>query len=439
MNSKKFILEAKNEGFEASEIVISKNKELSFSLFHSEMDSYSVSSTSKIYARGIYKGNIGFATTEKDDKDTIKTLLNQIKTNSSLIEKKEKPIIFEGSKKYHKKNVFSSSLENTKAEDKIALLYELEKTIKSLDKRISEAEVSYSESSNETTFTNSYGLNLKNKSNYYYFYAEVIVKDKDEVKANGDIFLEKDLSLFNVKDFAKKVVNSALDLLNGTSIKNKKYKAVLNQETVAGLLNALLSNLCADNVQKHSSLFENKLNQVVLSKKISISEMPLTKNCFFSYFDDEGVACQNKKIFDKGKLLTYFYNLETARKDNVESTGNAQREGSKMGISYSNIVLKSGKLSEEELFKKIKNGVYITEISGLHAGLNPKSGDFSLQAQGFHVEDGLKKGPLTLITIAGNLFDVFNDVIAIGNNSKLTLSSFNVPSIAIKNLAVNSD
>ena len=109
-----------------------------------------------------------------------------------------------------------------------------------------------------------------------------------------------------------------------------------------------------------------------------------------------------------------------------------------MGISFSNIVLKPGKLSQEELFTKIKNGVYITDINGLHAGLNPESGDFSLQSEGYHVVDGKKAGPLTLITIAGNLFKVFNDVIAVGNDHKLTLSSNDVPSLAVKNIAVNS-
>ena len=87
---------------------------------------------------------------------------------------------------------------------------------------------------------------------------------------------------------------------------------------------------------------------------------------------------------------------------------------------------------------KIKNGVYITDISGLHAGLNADSGNFSLQSEGYLIKDGKKDSPLTLITIAGNLFNLFNDVIALGNDSKLTLSSNTVPSIAVKNIAVNS-
>ena len=92
----------------------------------------------------------------------------------------------------------------------------------------------------------------------------------------------------------------------------------------------------------------------------------------------------------------------------------------------------------EQLFEKVKNGVYITEINGLHAGLDPRSGDFSLQASGYFVTNGKKAGPLTLITVSGNLVKLFNDVIAVGNNSKLTLSSIDTPSIAFKNVGVSS-
>lgn len=438
MNSKKFINLAKEAGLEASELTITKNTNLSFSLFHSELDSYSVSTSSKILARGIYNGKIGTATTEKDDASTYDFLISTIKTAASLNEKEEKPIIFKGSKKYYKKNVYSKELEHWKDEEKIDLLHKLEDKLKSLDSRVSEVEVQYSENSSEEIFTNSYGLNLKNKSNYFYIYGSVVVKEGDEIKSGGDIFLENDPSKFDLDKFATKIVNDAVSLLNGKPIKNKKYKAVLAPDVVSSLLSALLSSCSAEKVQKHSSLFEGKLNQKVLSKKITVDEKPLTKNCFFTYFDDEGVACKNKRVFDKGVLLTYFYNLETAAKDGVESTGNGSRSGSKIGISFGNLVLKPGKLSQEELFKKIKNGVYITDISGLHAGLNADSGNFSLQSEGYLIKDGKKDSPLTLITIAGNLFNLFNDVIALGNDSKLTLSSNTVPSIAVKNIAVNS-
>ena len=110
-----------------------------------------------------------------------------------------------------------------------------------------------------------------------------------------------------------------------------------------------ISNAIADEVQKNTSLFKGKLHQLVASKKVTIEERPLDKNVFFRYFDDEGVATYNKKIVNRGVLETYLYNLATAKKDGVESTGNGYRGSGKVGTSTGNVVLKPGKKSEQEL------------------------------------------------------------------------------------------
>lgn len=438
MNFNKLFAAAKKEGIEVCEITTSKSKSLAFSLFHGELDNYSISSTFKTSARGIYNGKLGSYTTEEDNKLTIPKVIEAIKVNSTLIEKAEKPIIFKGSKKYYKKNVFSKAIDEWSVEDKIKTLHQIENKLKSLDSRVSEVEVSYNESASEEILANSYGLNLKSKSNYFYFYGSVVVKQGEEIKSFYKLFLDSDPTKFNVDEFSKKIVDGAIALLDSKPIKNKVYKAVLNQDSVSSLLNALLSNLSSEEIQKHSSLLEKKLETQVFSKKLSVAEKRLNKNCFFQYFDDEGVAIVDKKVIEKGVIKTYFYNLETAAKDNVETTGNARKMGSKIGIGFGSIVVKPGKSSLEDLFAKIGDGVYITSLSGLHAGLDSQSGDFSLQAEGFSVVDGKKSDPLPLITVAGNLYTLFNDIIAIGNNSELLLDSTTTPSIAFKHIKVSS-
>jgi PmbA protein len=206
---------------------------------------------------------------------------------------------------------------------------------------------------------------------------------------------------------------------------------------VADLLEAYLENASAEEVQKKTSLMLGKLQQPVASKKVTVMEMPLTKNQFFTYFDDEGVATYNKTVIKKGVLQTYFYNLTTAKKDGVTTTGNGYRGGGKVGVGFNNIVLKPGKKSLQQLFGQVKEGVYITELMGVHAGLNPQSGNFSLQANGFMIEKGQKATPLTLITVAGNLVDVFMNVKEVANDNELLLSSYNVPSVFIKSLTVS--
>lgn len=439
MNSKKFFEETKKSGIDVSELSRSKTTTLSFSLFHKEIDSYSISDQTRVSARGVYKGKLGSVSTENISNDAIPYLIQSIKNSAQYIEKSEEPIIFKGSERYHKKKTYNENLPLVPVENKIKKLHDLEDAAYNIDKCVTEVQVSYSEEDSESELANSYGLKLKNKGNFFYYYVSVVAKDGEEIKSDDEIFFDNDFQKFDPIATAKKAVSKTVSKFKGTPVKSKTYKAVLNQDTVSSLLNALIKNSCnAENVQKHSSLFEGKLNTQVLSTKITIEERPLEKNCFFTYFDDEGVATMNKKIINKGVLSTYLYNLETAAKDNVSSTGNGYSTGGKIGISAVNLYLKPGKMSEEQLINKVYNGVYISSITGLHAGLNPESGDFSLEAEGYHIENGKKTGPLTLITVAGNLFSIFKDVIAVANNSELLINSVNTPSIAIRNLKVSA-
>ncbi len=439
MNSSKFFETTSKNEISASELSSTKSTSFSFSLFKNELVSYSVDSSTRISARGIYKDKIGFGSTEKDDNSNFPFLVDAIKETATLSESEDEPIIFKGAEKYQKRNLYSKKLTEWSVEDKLAICHKIEDKLKAADQRITDVEVEYQDTDSERIFTNSYGLKLKDKSNYFLIYASIVVKDGEEIKTNGKIFFNTDQDKIDIDAFCNDIVEKGLEKLHAESIKVGKYKAVIDKECVSSLLSALLSHVSSEEVQKHSSKLEGKLNQKVLSDKLTVYEKPHLKNLFFSYFDDEGVPTQDKVIFDKGVLKTYFYNLVTAKKDGVESTGNASRSGSKMSISFSNIVIKPGRLSKEELFKKIGNGIYVTEINGLHAGLNPTSGDFSLQAEGFHVVDGKKGSPITLFTLSGNLFDLFNNIIAVGNDSELLLSSFTVPSIAFKNLKVSAE
>ena len=138
-----------------------------------------------------------------------------------------------------------------------------------------------------------------------------------------------------------------------------------------------------------------------------------------------------------GVLQTYLYNLTTASKEGVESTGNGFKSGSKIGTSTTFLTLKPGKKSLEELFKEVGDGVYITGVSGLHAGMNPQSGNFSLQSEGYLIKDGKKDRALDIITISGNLMEVFADILEVGNDTKVTNGGTSVESVLIKKIVVS--
>ncbi len=433
--------EAEKIGLEALELYYEKESSLSFSLFHEEIESYRVSDTYALTARGIYKGKFGYCSTEKKDRCTPKYVVEQIKENAGINETKEIAEIYKGSARYVKKNVYNGEYKKIPTEHKIALAKEMERSLRKADSRIREVEIEYSESESEIGLLNSYGLKLKNKSNSLVYYVCAHATDESgETKSGYKISFENDFDKFNPNEIVREVVDKTISQLGGKPCKSGKYKTILDKKVVASLLSFFLSSASAEAISKKSSMLVDKLNTKIASKKLTIEERPLTRNMFFRSFDDEGVATSNKKIVDKGILKTYLYDLKNARKFNVEPTGNGYKGGDgKAGISFVNIYLKPGKKSLNELFQVVQDGIYITSVEGLHAGMNAQSGNFSLQAKGYQIENGKKGRPITLITVAGNLFDMIQNIKEVGSDSELLSSGFTSSSMYIKSMAISGN
>lgn len=429
---------AKEAGLEESELYIGSSYSLSFSLFHGEVDKYKNSNSFTILARGKFNGKMGTAACDVWNKEKAAYLVNEIKANAKVIENDDPVFIFKGSEKYHKINTFNKDLYSVPTEKKLADLKELEKKIKAADQRITEVEtVAYEESMETTTILNSHGLKLAQKINYFLFYGGAVSKSGEQTKTGGDMFFDNDYSKFNVDELATKIAKDATAKLDGEACASSTYKAILSQDVISSLIGAYIGNADAEDVQKHSSLFIGKLNEKVASSKVTIEDKPLQKSVFAKWFDDEGVATYNKTIIKNGVLKTYLYNLTTAQKEGVQTTGNASRGGGKMGISPFFLYMHPGKKSEEELFKTVGDGVYITEVSGLHAGLNPQSGNFSLLSTGFLIKDGKIDRPLDIITVSGNLVELFKSIVEVSSASKTFPSGINCPSVMLNKIEVS--
>ncbi|MDE6357898.1 MAG: TldD/PmbA family protein, partial [Eubacteriales bacterium] len=155
-------------------------------------------------------------------------------------------------------------------------------------------------------------------------------------------------------------------------------------------------------------------------------------------FDSEGVACFNKSVVEKGILKTYLYNLKSAKKDGVKSTGNGFKGGFKgsIGTNVTNFYIENGKTDFNEMIKNVSNGIFIKELSGLHAGVNGISGDFSLLAEGFLIENGKITTPVEQITIAGNYFEMMKNIKDLANDLKFSTSGVGSPSIFVGELDI---
>ena len=205
MNINKFLVKAKEAGIDVSEIKISKTTSSSISIFRGEIDSNEFSSTSSLTARGIYKGKLGAVSSENLNDSSIDSLIKDIKTNATLIEKEEEPIIYQGSKDYKKKNTFNKQLSELTTSSVLPLLYEIERKTKEKDSRVSDVQVSFQIQEEEFVFANSYGLNLKTHSNYFVLVGEVYMKEGEITKDNYTIKFGNKFEI-NVDEFVDELV-----------------------------------------------------------------------------------------------------------------------------------------------------------------------------------------------------------------------------------------
>lgn len=428
---------AKEAGIDECELIISESYNFGFSIFHSEIDQYEVNNGFSISARGIINGKAGSASCDVFNKEKAKYLVDEILANAKVIEDEDPVFIYPGSKKYKRVNTVNKQLKSIGEQRKIADAFKLEKLVKEQDERITEvSSVSYSEDHSSFTIINSLGLKLTQKNNGYIVYAGAVSKQGEDIKHNGAFVFDNNYDNLDIEKLAKEVADNSLSQLGGEACQSGDYKVVLDREVFSSLINAYISSADAEEIQKKTSLFIGKLGQKVASKKITIEDLPLAKTFFARSFDNEGVATYNKSIIKNGILQTYLYNLTTAAKDGVQSTGNGFGSAAKSGISPVFLYMKPGKLTLEQLFEKVGDGVYITEINGLHAGLDSQTGNFSLQASGFLIKGGKKDHPLDMVTISGNLVNLFSNISEVANDSKTFASGVNNPSVLVSKLAV---
>ena len=437
MNFVKYFEYAKNIGFSDVEFKVQTSNKLSISVFQKKVENYSVSENETIYIRGIFNGKMVSGSSE--NANNVCKILDEMAVNATLIDEEKEQEIFAGSEKYKTFKTSSDKLAKVSITDKIALCLDIEAKAYDYDYRIAPGvEVEYQEVESAMKIVNSKGLKLSYKVNYGFVVLSVVAKSDNDTRTGFKFKILQDLDSLNVEQLVKDTCDDAINALNGSQCESKKYKVLLAPNVFASFANVLLSSVSGDAVNRGKSLLKDKLNQQVASSKLTIVENPHSKEhpYFYRAFDDEGVATMKKAIVEKGVLKTFLYNIEEAKQAKVESTGNGYG-GSVIGVSTSFVEVKPGKKSKEELCEKIKDGIQITNVQGLHAGMNPLSGDFSLQASGYRIENGKITTPVNLITIAGNIFKMFNDIVDLGNDEYVTPGGMSSVSVYIKSLAIS--
>lgn len=415
---------------DAAEVAITKTTGLSVSTRMCEVENVEFNSDGALGIT-VYRGNRkGSASTsdlsEVAIQQTVEAALDIAKYTS------EDPCAGPAPKEFMVKDIPDLDLfhpDEPEPDHAAAIAIEAEKTALEYSDQIKQSDgASYDSHYGVKVYGNSHGLLASYPSSRHSISCCVIGEGENGV-------MERDYSytvarrvedLWTPEKVGLKAAQKTVDRLDAEKLQTGQVPVMFSREVATGLMGHLVMAISGGNLYRKSSFLLDHLGKQVLPDWFNIEEKPhVLRGLASSPFDSEGVVTKDLNIIEDGVLATYLLTSYSARKLNMDPTGHAG------GIH--NWFVKSTGQNFGQMLKELNSGFLVTELMG--QGVNTVTGDYSRGAAGFWVENGEVKYPVSEVTIAGNLKDMFQNIVAVGNDVE-TRSQIQTGSILIESMKV---
>lgn len=407
------VLELALKNSDSVEVLYEEGESRSISFENNKLKSIHTKSIRGIGLRVIKDGKIGFSSTTDFRKP------EQLVTNAAESAKYGQEAKFE----FQSKNQFKE----IKLFDDKVVDYDIEKGIQigkdAITKALSinpdyECGVNIGKGAGKDRLINSSGLDISTQFTSFGLNIDILL-----VKDKGLLWVgEGESSAKLIDDLDKHATKALHDLKlaeNEVEITTSSYPVIFTSKAIGTLLTTFETGCNGKMVQKGASPLTGKLGERIIDERVNIYDDPLVDYAEGSFIcDGEGVAAQKTPLFENGILKNYIYDLQTAGLMNAKSTGNGTRSfASQPSPGSSNVIIETGEMKYEDMIKDMKRGILVDQVLG-GGQSNILAGEFSVNIDlGYLVENGEIVGRVKDCMIAGNVFDVFNNIIALGDKA----------------------
>jgi PmbA protein len=319
-------------------------------------------------------------------------------------------------------DIYRSSLAQFPTEEKIAMAMELERLVRNGDSRIrSLRSAGYGDGLLEVAIASTTGIRREYRRTGVSIAAYAIAGTEDDTQTGFGYSVGRSADELDVEKAAAMAVERSTRLLGATKPSSRRVVIVLDPYVTSSLLSILGGTLNAEAVLKGRSLFADRVGESVAVVNFSLIDQPTNPLAYGATpLDAEGLATRELPLIKDGVLQGFVHNTVTARRmgNGATSTGSAVRGGFKgtPGVGCRALTVNPGSKTQAEILQQIGNGVLVQSVSGIHSGVNPISGDFSVGAEGLLIEDGQLGAPIREFTIASTIQRMLMDVLAIGSD-----------------------
>jgi PmbA protein len=306
-------------------------------------------------------------------------------------------------------------------ERKIELAVEIERTARSHEGVSQVEDTVYADAEGSVALANSRDFSASYEATSVWAYASAFAGEGADLMTGLGVGLGRDPGELDPKAIGDEAAQRALALVGARQPSGGPRPVVLDAFVAASFVGFIGGMLSADAVQRGRSLFADKEGAEIASGVFRLVDDGLDPEGPDSApFDGEGSPRRSTPLIEDGRLLTFLFDARTARKADRDTTASASRGSYRTppSVGTSNLLLQPGEADLEELIKRAGNGLYVTDVAGLHSGVNPISGTFSVGATGRLIEGGELGRPVREMTIASDLVSMLKAVEAVGSKSR---------------------
>ena len=431
---------AEQKGLEDVDVLVERNESLDVEIRDGKVEKVGQSSSLGLGVRVLDDGRTGLASTEQLSSGAIKHAFRNACENAKLqdpteVEMLDAPAEIPDSAALE---LYNPELDQLSTEEMTELGLLMEDSVKAADKRVvSIPYLGVSRGRNESLLLSSRGVSYNQQANEVAAWCGPLLQDGDSRKSGMQISNRREWDPQAGKRIGTKAVEKAVELLNASPIPGCSLPVVLDEYMAPRFLGMFFRAFSAEAAQRGMSRLQGKLGETIAIPELTLLDDPHRpggkRSCFL---DAEGFLTKPLPLIENGIFRNFLYHVESARKENKTSTGHATR-GYSGGISTSwhNLVWPRGEYSLEQLCALNNKCLLVTQLEG-HAGCNPVSGDISIGIQGFLLENGRRIQPVDSVTVAGNFFDVLQNIRGSGNTYHPELTHSFIPALLIEGLTV---
>lgn len=440
LNIAEQVVERANDN-EQIEVACSHGRSTTIRAYEGELESLTTAENHAIGVRVLVDGREGFASAGTLDGDVVDTMLAEARDNARFSEADPHVgIAMPDGVEAIDIDLWRDEVEATPNQAKIDMAIELERRVRSADERITGVRVAaYGDSLGAFALASTAGIRAATRATSSSVSVQALALDGDRTQtgyAYDGARKPDDLDMDRVVDRA---VSQSVDLLGSSQPKTSTVDLVLDPHLAATVLGLIAGTLTGDRVLKGRSPFVDRVGENVATPSLTFVDDPTDQASMGAdSHDGEGLACRRVPLVEDGVLQGFLHDSYTGRRSGDGSTGSAMRGTRGLpSPGLHALSVKPGSGSIDELIAGVEHGLMVFSLAGLHSGVNPVSGDFSVGVEGRMIRNGQLAEPVNECTIASTLQRLMLDIKAIGGEVSHLPSGVSTPPIVVGDVALS--